>query len=190
MDHTNHALLADVVDGLIQEPELVASVLHVVLHPLAGIELATLEPSHRVEVVAALDATAILASSEDVSQSQLEMLFEPIKVLGIDGVGVFVQSLAECRGAPSGLLRGSVREQLRAKLDSITNILEADQRYKPVLEEFALLSAEAILADYERTASELYAANLLYSHERLLRHLRAPSLIRRIGALDARIAYS
>jgi hypothetical protein len=190
MDRVDPALLADVIDGLVLEPELVASVLHVVLQPLVDRELASLDTATRIEVVAALDATASLAASPSLSREQVLMLFEPIEALGLDAVGVFVQSLAEQLGAQNGLFRGSVREQLRAKLDIIVTTLETDQRFSSILEVFAELSAEAILSDYSRTGSELYAANLLYAHERLLRHLTTPALRRRIDALDGIVAYS
>jgi hypothetical protein len=59
-----------------------------------------------------------------------------------------------------------------------------------VLEEFAALSAEAILNDFARTNSESYAANLLYTHESLLHWLSSKDLKRKIAALDAVVAYS
>jgi hypothetical protein len=189
MERAEQALLADVIDGLVMEPELVASVLHVVLQPLAEQELAALEVSRRIEVVGAIEAAAVLAASSDVSAVQLRMLFDPVKALGVDGVGVFVQALAEHNGAPCRLYQGSVREQLRAKLDNIVAALSAKEAYSFILEEFAELSAESILADFARTGSEAYAANLLYSHERLLRHLTSAYLKRRINALDAIVAY-
>lgn len=189
MDNAEPSLLAGVVNGLVLEPELVASVLHVVLRPLADQELAALDPEIRTEVVRALDAAAALAASPELSIGQTEMLFEPIRVLGLDAVGVFVQALAEQMGAQSGLLRGSVREQLRAKLDAIVTSLETDLRYSSILEAFAELSANAILTDYSRTGSEPYAASLLYAHERVLRHLTAPLLRRNIDALDEVVAY-
>ena len=67
MGYAEQALLADVIDGLVMEPELVASVLHVVLQPLAEQELAALEASRRIEVVGAIDAAATLAASSNIS---------------------------------------------------------------------------------------------------------------------------
>ena len=189
MGYAEQALLADVIDGLVMEPELVASVLHIVLQPLAEQELAALEASRRIEVVGAIDAAATLAASSNITPVQLRMLFEPVKALGIDGVGLFIQTLAEHNGAPRGLYQGSVREQLRAKLDNIVVALSVKGCYSFILEDFAALSAESILSDFARTGSEAYAANLLYSHRRLLRHLTSAPLQRRINALDAIVAY-